>query len=49
MDLPERFYKIDHLVKDRKVVSFAVLRDSLGTSHATFRRKRSRESCEKTS
>lgn len=38
MDRTERFYKIDHLLKDRKLVSFAVLRDSLGTSRATLRR-----------
>jgi predicted DNA-binding transcriptional regulator YafY len=38
MDRTERFYKIDHLLKDRKVVSFAVLQDSLGTSRATLKR-----------
>lgn len=38
MDRTERFYKIDHLLKDRQVVSFAVLRDSLGTSRATLKR-----------
>jgi len=32
------FYKIDHLLTDRKVVSFAVLQDSLGTSRATLKR-----------
>jgi predicted DNA-binding transcriptional regulator YafY len=38
MDRTERFYKIDHLLTDRKVVSFAVLQDSLGTSRATLKR-----------
>lgn len=38
MDRTERFYKIDQLLKDRKVVSFAALRQSLGVSRATLRR-----------
>ncbi len=38
MDRTERFYKIDQLLRDRKVASFAALRDSLGTSRATLRR-----------
>ena len=38
MDRTERFYKIDQLLKDRKVVSFAVLRNSLGVSRATLKR-----------
>lgn len=38
MDRTERFYKIDNLLKDRKVVSFAALQDSLGVSRATFKR-----------
>ena len=38
MDRTERFYKIDHLLNERKLVSFAALRDSLGVSRATLRR-----------
>lgn len=38
MDRTERFYKIDQLLKDRKVVPFAALRQSLGVSRATLRR-----------
>lgn len=38
MDRTERFYKLDQLLKNRKVVSFAVLRDSLGVSRATLKR-----------
>ena len=38
MDRTERFYKIDQLLKDRKVVSFATLRESLAVSRATLRR-----------
>src|SRR5205814_1704859 len=38
MDRTERFYKIDQLLKDSKVVSFARLRDSLGVSRATLKR-----------
>lgn len=38
MDRLERFYKIDHLLKDRKVVSFAVFKDKLGMSPASVKR-----------
>lgn len=38
MDRTERFYKIDRLLKERKVVSFATLRGALGVSRATLRR-----------
>lgn len=38
MDRTERFYKIDQLLKERKVVPFARLRESLGVSRATVRR-----------
>lgn len=38
MDRTERFYKIDQLLKDGGVVSFARLRDSLGVSRATVKR-----------
>lgn len=38
MDRTERFYKIDQLLKERKVVSFAALQDSLGVSRATLKR-----------
>ena len=38
MDRTERFYKIDQLLRERKVVSFAVLRSSLGISRATLKR-----------
>src|SRR3989337_3153537 len=38
MDRTERFYKIDQLLKDRKVVSFAALRLSIGVSRATLKR-----------
>jgi predicted DNA-binding transcriptional regulator YafY len=38
MDRSERFYKIDQLLKERKVVSFAAFRESLGVSRATLRR-----------
>ena len=38
MDRTERFYKIDQILKDRKVASFAALRSSLGVSRATLRR-----------
>ena len=30
MDRLERFYKIDQLLKERKVVSFAVFKEKLG-------------------
>jgi len=38
MDRLERFYKIDHLLKERKVVSFAVFKDVLGMSRASVKR-----------
>lgn len=38
MDRTERFYKIDQLLKARKIVSFAMLQDSLGVSRATLKR-----------
>jgi predicted DNA-binding transcriptional regulator YafY len=38
MDRLERFYKIDQLLKDRKVVSFAVFKDVLGMSRASVKR-----------
>ena len=38
MDRLERFYKIDQLLKDRKVVSFAVLEKELGMSRASVKR-----------
>lgn len=38
MDRTERFYKIDQLLKERKVVSFAALREALDVSPATLRR-----------
>ena len=38
MDRLERFYKIDQLLKDRKVVSFAALQEALGTSRAGLKR-----------
>ena len=38
MERLERFYKIDQLLKDRKVVPFAVLKDKLGISPATLKR-----------
>lgn len=38
MDRTERFYKIDQLLKERKVVKFAALREALGVSRATLRR-----------
>ncbi len=38
MERLERFYKIDRLLKDRKVVPFASLRASLGVSAATLKR-----------
>jgi hypothetical protein len=38
MERLERFYKIDHLLKDRKVVSFSSLQSSLGVSRATLKR-----------
>jgi predicted DNA-binding transcriptional regulator YafY len=38
MERLERFYKIDHLLKDRKVVAFATLQNELGVSRATLKR-----------
>src|SRR5205823_5148789 len=38
MDRTERFYKIDQLLKDSKVVPFARLKDALGVSRATLKR-----------
>lgn len=38
MDRTERFYRIDQLLKERKTVSFAALREALGVSRATLRR-----------
>jgi predicted DNA-binding transcriptional regulator YafY len=38
VDRTERFYKIDQLLKERKVVSFGALRETLGVSRATLRR-----------
>ncbi len=38
MDRTERFYKIDQLLKERKVVSFAALQEALDVSRATLRR-----------
>jgi predicted DNA-binding transcriptional regulator YafY len=38
MDRTERFYKIDQLLKDSKVVTFARFREVLGVSRATLKR-----------
>ena len=38
MDRTERFYKIDQLLKDSKVVTFARFQDVLGVSRATLKR-----------
>lgn len=38
MERLERFYKIDRLLKSRRVVSFAELKDALGVSPATLKR-----------
>jgi predicted DNA-binding transcriptional regulator YafY len=38
MDRTERFYKIDQLLKDSKVVTFARFREALGVSRATLKR-----------
>src|SRR5688572_21934593 len=38
MDRLERFYKIDQLLKDRKIVSFATLTQELGMSRASVKR-----------
>src|SRR5436305_587819 len=38
MERLERFYKIDQLLKDSKVVPFARLQEGLGVSRATLKR-----------
>ena len=38
MDRIERFYKIDQLLKERRVVPFGALQDALGVSRATLKR-----------
>ena len=38
MDRSERFYKIDQMLNDRKVVPLADFLDELGVSPATFKR-----------
>src|ERR671930_482601 len=38
MDRLERFYKIDQLLKERKVVPFSALQEALGTSRAGVKR-----------
>ena len=38
MDRLERFYKIDQLLKERKVVSFAAFKEKLGMSRASVKR-----------
>src|SRR5689334_18777379 len=38
MDRLERFYKIDQLLKERRLVSFAALQEALGTSRAGLKR-----------
>ena len=38
MDRLERFYKIDQLLKERKVVTFALLKEKLGMSRASVKR-----------
>src|SRR3954463_3655369 len=38
MERLERFYKIDQLLKDRKLVSFSALETALGISRATLKR-----------
>lgn len=37
VDRTERFYRTDQLLKKRKVVSFAALREAIGVSRATLR------------
>ena len=37
MDRLERFYKIDQLLKERQVVSFALFKEKLGMSRASVR------------
>jgi predicted DNA-binding transcriptional regulator YafY len=38
MERLERFYKIDQLLKERKVVSFAAFMEALGMSRASVKR-----------
>ena len=38
MDRTERFYKIDQMLNDRKIVPLADFLDELGVSPATFKR-----------
>src|SRR5471030_1514925 len=38
MDRLERFYKIDQLLNERKVVAFSAIRETLGVSRATLKR-----------
>ena len=38
MDRTERFYKIDQMIRERRVVSFAALQDALEVSRATLKR-----------
>jgi predicted DNA-binding transcriptional regulator YafY len=38
MDRTERFYKIDQMIHERKLVSFAELMDALEISRATLKR-----------
>lgn len=38
MDRTERFYKIDQLLSERRIVPFAMLADKLGVSRATIKR-----------
>jgi predicted DNA-binding transcriptional regulator YafY len=39
MDRTERFYKIDQLLKDSEVVTFARFQDALGVSRTTLKRE----------
>ena len=38
MDRTERFYKIDQLLNERRIVPIEVFLDALGVSRATFKR-----------
>jgi predicted DNA-binding transcriptional regulator YafY len=38
MDRTERFYKIDQLLQERRIVPFSVFAADLGVSRATFKR-----------
>ncbi len=40
MSQTERYYKIDQLLHDRKIVSFTTLMEELGISRATLKRER---------